>query len=123
MLEHGVVIARHHAIAVLILVLAGCHAAPSVMRYATQGRAAITRAQCGSCHVIPGVAEAIGNVGPPLTGMGRRTMIAGRLPNTPDNLARWLLDPQGVVPGNAMPATGLTPREARDAAAYLQTLQ
>ena len=55
--------------------------------------------------------------------MGRRIFIAGVLRNTPDNLAAWVLDPQRYVPGNAMPATGLTPQEAADVAAYVESLR
>ena len=50
-------------------------------------------------------------------------MIAGMLPNTPDNLVLWLQRPQSVVPGNGMPDMGLSPRQAHDIAAYLYTLQ
>jgi cytochrome c1 len=88
-----------------------------------QGAAIIQRVQCGACHEIPGIADAHGLVGPPLTVFGRRTMVAGMLPNTPDALVRWLRDPQGVTPGNAMPDTDLTDRQARDVAAYLYTLR
>jgi cytochrome c2 len=45
------------------------------------------------------------------------------LRNTPSNLTRWLRDPQGVVPGNAMPDMGITEDQARDMAAYLYTLR
>lgn len=88
-----------------------------------EGRTEVTRQQCGACHEIPGVQQASGLVGPPLEHFGRRTMIAGLLPNTPDNLVRWLRNPQAITPGNAMPDVGLTDRQARDIAAYLDTLQ
>jgi cytochrome c len=88
-----------------------------------RGLAVINQAQCGACHVIPGVPDAHGLVGPPLTQFGQRTMVAGLLPNTPDNLIHWLRDPQSVTPGNAMPSSGWTEAQARDAAAYLYTLR
>ena len=78
---------------------------------------------CGSCHTIPGVGEADGTVGPPLSGLGSRLYIAGVLENTPDNLCRWIAQPQEVQPGNAMPDTGVTQQQARDMAAYLYTLR
>lgn len=78
---------------------------------------------CVACHTVPGVSGANGNVGPPLTRFGTRTYIAGVLRNSPSNLMRWIRDPQGVVPGNAMPNMGVTDAEARDIAAYLYTLQ
>ena len=78
---------------------------------------------CGSCHSIPGIREARGRIGPPLDNIGERTIIAGLLPNTPDNLMTWLKVPQSVVPGNAMPNMELNDHDARDVAAYLYTLR
>jgi cytochrome c1 len=72
---------------------------------------------------VPGVPGADGQVGPPLTGMGKRTMIAGMLPNTPDNMMTWLRTPQSVVPGNAMPNTEMDEHDAQDVAAYLDSLR
>jgi cytochrome c len=78
---------------------------------------------CGSCHVIPGVQSANGLVGPPLTSFGRRTFIAGQVPNTGPNLQQWIVDPQSIEPGTAMPDLGVSPLDARDIAAYLFTLE
>ena len=77
---------------------------------------------CGSCHVIPGIRDADGTVGPPLTDFSDRGYIAGELPNNGDNLIRWIMDPRDVEPGTAMPDLGLTESQARDVAAYLFTL-
>jgi putative membrane protein len=77
---------------------------------------------CGYCHTIPGIANARGRVGPPLTGFGDRLYVAGMLPNTRDNLAAWIRDPQRIVPGNVMPVLGVDQDEARDIAAYLHSL-
>lgn len=88
-----------------------------------RGATVIGQVQCGACHEIPGIPDAHGLVGPPLEHFGRRTMVAGVLPNTPDALEHWLVDPQGVTPGNGMPATGLNDQQARDVAAYLYTLR
>ncbi len=90
---------------------------------AYQGKKVIEEKGCGSCHTIPGIYTARGVVGPPLFFFSRRTMIAGELPNTPDNLVRWIKDPKLVEPGTAMPDLGLTDSEARDVAAYLYTLR
>jgi cytochrome c len=73
--------------------------------------------------VIPGIRGANNHVGPPLTGWAERRYIAGRLPNEPDHLITFLVNPQYVKPGSAMPATGISPQEARDVAAYLYTLR
>ena len=78
---------------------------------------------CGSCHVVPGIVDANGLVGPPLDHMGRRQYVAGVLRNTPENLVHWIQHPQQVVPGNAMPEMGISEEEARQMAAYLYTLQ
>jgi cytochrome c len=78
---------------------------------------------CGSCHTIPGIEGADAVVGPPLTDMGRREYIAGNLPNRPAHMIRWLVDPQAVEPGTAMPTLGLSEAQARHMAAYLFTLR
>ena len=88
-----------------------------------RGAAAISTLGCGACHVIPGVREADGTVGPPLTDWAARGFIAGRLPNTGPNLIRWIMDPQAVEPGTAMPDLGVSEDVARDIAAYLFTLE
>lgn len=77
---------------------------------------------CTACHTIPGIPEANALVGPPLTGWARRVYIAGSLPNTPDNLIRWIQDPQAIEPGTAMPNLGVTEQVARDMGAYLYSL-
>ena len=84
-----------------------------------RGRALFANAGCGGCHQLNGVPQAHGQVGPDLDGVAARAVIAGRLANNPDNLARWIADPQAVSPGTAMPRLGLTPRQARDIAAFL----
>lgn len=87
-----------------------------------RGRALIALTGCGACHVIPGVDGAAGAVGPSLAGIAMRHLIAGDLPNTPDQLAAWIRVPQTIKPGDAMPDLGLNPRDAADIAAYLGTL-
>jgi cytochrome c2 len=90
---------------------------------ASRGSQRIEQFGCAACHDIPGVKNAEGNVGPPLTRIGDRTYIAGMLRNTPANLVRWIREPQAVVPGNAMPNMGISEADARDIAAYLYTLR
>ena len=87
------------------------------------GKRAIGTYGCGACHEIPGITGARGLVGPSLDRMGRRIYIAGLLRNTPENMVTWLLDPQKIVPGNAMPVVGLTEEQARNVTAYLYTLK
>jgi cytochrome c len=83
------------------------------------GRRLIANFGCGSCHSIPGVPGADAMAAPPLNDFYQRMVIAGRLPNTADNLASWIQNPQGIDPETAMPNLGVTPLQARDIAAYL----
>jgi cytochrome c len=88
-----------------------------------RGEAAISRYGCSTCHVIPGIKGADALVGPPLTKMGSRSYVAGVLPNTPDNMIRWLENPPAVDHLTAMPNLGVTDQDARDMASYLYTLR
>ncbi|HYZ48734.1 MAG TPA: c-type cytochrome [Sphingomonas sp.] len=77
---------------------------------------------CGGCHTIPRVPQAAGQVGPPLTGVGARVYLAGRLENRPENLVAWIQHPRAVDPQTVMPELGVTEAQARDIAAYLYTI-
>lgn len=88
-----------------------------------RGAQAIQRNGCHSCHRIPGIAGATSYVGPPLNGWSERQYIAGNLQNRPDNLIAWIMNPQSIEPGTAMPDMDIDEQEARDIAAYLYTLQ
>ncbi|MBT2325676.1 c-type cytochrome [Variovorax paradoxus] len=87
-----------------------------------RGEKALHQYACNACHTIPGITGSSPNVGPPLAGVARRAMIGGKLPNTPDNMVRWLRRTHEVDPQTAMPELGVTERDARDIAAYLSTL-
>jgi cytochrome c1 len=89
----------------------------------TSGHALISEYGCGACHIIPGVANAKGEVGPSLGEFASRSYIAGRVPNTTDVLVQWLENPQAVDPQTAMPNLGLSSQEARHIAAYLYALE
>ena len=90
---------------------------------ADRGKAVIAIYGCGKCHTIPGIRGANGVVGPPLASVALRTYIAGNFPNTPDTLAHWIMSPQTMKPKTAMPSLGLSEPQARDVAAYLETLR
>ncbi len=79
---------------------------------------------CMGCHTVAGT-EAQGKVGPDLTHVGSRGIIAGgMLENTPENLARWLRNPQAVKPGNKMVLPRqLTDQEIQALVAYLTSLK
>jgi mono/diheme cytochrome c family protein len=94
-------------------------AAPDLER----GRRALHQHACHACHRIPGVTGPDVHVGPPLDGIGSRTLVAGKLAGTPENLALWIARTHQVKPGTAMPQMGVDERDARDMAAYLATLK
>ncbi len=77
---------------------------------------------CGSCHEIPGLPEATGQVAPPLHRIARRAYITGSVPNTPANLMHWIREPQKVDARTIMPDMGIPEQHGRDIAAFLYTL-
>ena len=87
--------------------------------HAEHGRVLFAAKGCGGCHSLSGMAQASGLVGPPLDGVAQRAMIAGKLENNADNLARWIRVPQQIDPGNAMPILPMTEQDSRDLAAFL----
>ncbi|WP_176737025.1 c-type cytochrome [Oligoflexus tunisiensis] len=91
----------------------------SLVGNSQQGRVALEQYGCGSCHIIPGVREAHGRVGPSLARVDEQIYLAGHLPNDPENLMRWIMDPQSVDPKTLMPDLNVSRSEAEDMAAYL----
>ena len=87
----------------------------------SRGEAMFIQYGCGSCHALKNVRNATGTVGPPLDGVALRTIIGGHLSNTPENMERWIREPQQVSPGTAMPDLGVGEGDARDIAAFLYT--
>jgi cytochrome c oxidase subunit 2 len=98
-------------------------AKPPTTVLAQQGERVFLNGSCSSCHAIRGT-SARGYVGPDLTHLASRTMLAGlTIPNTPDYLARWISDSQHYKPGNQMPNFPLPPKQLRALVAYLETLK
>ncbi len=116
------------SLGVIVLYFAGApaHEHPTPYAYApgdaAAGQVALSRMGCGACHAITGVRVPGGRVGPPLSQLPYQQFVAGRLPNTPENAVRFIIDPQGVSPGSAMPNLGVVDVEARNMVAYLATL-
>lgn len=81
--------------------------------------ALLRRYGCGGCHTISALSGADGKVAAPLDAFAQRVFIGGIARNSPENLERWIVSPQSLSPRSAMPATGITPDEARDVAAFL----
>jgi cytochrome c2 len=117
------------ALTLFIAVAAGCgrgverEAAALTMGSPARGKDAINRHGCATCHQIPGIGGTQGLVGPPLKGIANRSYVAGTLVNAPENMTRWIQNPQAVDQKTAMPNLGLSEAEARDVAAYLYTLR
>lgn len=89
---------------------------------AAAGQEIFMTGQCIACHAIDGTI-AQGVLGPNLTHFGSRRSIAGlTLENTPENLARWLTDPQMVKPLNKMVITQLSQEEVDALVQYLSNL-
>ena len=90
---------------------------------AMQGEAAFLTAGCAGCHAIVGT-NARGVLGPNLTHIGsRQTIGANLLANNPENMARWLADPQALKPGNLMPNLRLDSTTIGQLVAYLESLK
>jgi cytochrome c oxidase subunit 2 len=88
-----------------------------------RGRELFMTARCASCHTINGT-EAHGQVAPDLTHVAsRRTLGAGTLPNSRQQLAQWVRDPQHSKPGNQMPPNPLPSDDIDILLAYLDTLR
>ena len=77
------------------------------------------------------MAGAVGVQGPDLTHVGARTTLAGSwLDNTPEQMQRWIHNPEAVKPGNKMWVNGylannikLTPDDEVALVAFLQSLK
>ncbi|MBP9897666.1 MAG: cytochrome c oxidase subunit II [Gemmatimonadales bacterium] len=79
---------------------------------------------CIGCHSLNSVGAPKGMIGPNLGGIGVRKMIAGGwLPNTDENLHRWIKTPQLVKTGVLMQVPEMTDAEVDALVAYLRTKQ
>jgi len=89
---------------------------------AADGAEVFANSPCTSCHRIDGVSK--GYIGPDLSHFGARTTLAaGIMPNTPDNVAKWVTDPETLKPGVLMPKLGLSGKQLDDLVAYLESLK
>jgi cytochrome c oxidase cbb3-type subunit 3 len=88
-----------------------------------RGREVFLQGPCAICHTIRGT-QALATIGPDLTHIASRTMIAGGLlENTRGNLAGWILNPQNLKPGTKMPPTLLEAEELHPLLDYLESLK
>jgi cytochrome c oxidase subunit 2 len=96
-------------------------ASPPSTAQAAKGAGVFMEKNCVNCHSIKGFAT--GHVGPDLTHVAsRETLAAGTLSNTPENLSRWLKNPQAVKDCN-MPDIGLSDEQVGYLVAYLGGLK
>jgi cytochrome c oxidase subunit 2 len=102
--------------------LAGPAAIAPADLLASDGAKVFANSPCTTCHMIKGISK--GYIGPDLTHFaGRTTLAAGVLKNTPENIAKWIANPQQTKPGANMPAL-LLPGPKMDAlVAYLESLK
>jgi cytochrome c oxidase subunit II len=78
--------------------------------------------KCGDCHAVsPSDTRSL--IGPPLTHVASRMRLGGDLPNTPENMALWVNEPQSVKPGNRMPDQHLSAPEVQALTAYMESLR
>ncbi|MFL6275865.1 MAG: c-type cytochrome [Blastocatellia bacterium] len=117
-------------VVLMALLLAACEESETIKRAAEltggdpeRGRAKIQYYGCGACHTIPGVDGAQALVGPELTHFASRVYVAGVLPNSPENVVRWIRNPKQVDQLTAMPNLDVSEADARDIAGYLYTLK
>ncbi|HET9651595.1 MAG TPA: c-type cytochrome, partial [Usitatibacter sp.] len=90
---------------------------------AKHGRDLFLSGSCMLCHAVQGT-TASARKAPDLTHVAsRERLAAGRIPNTPQQLAAWITDPQKIKPGVNMPAHRLPPEDLQALVAYLETLK
>jgi cytochrome c oxidase subunit II len=89
---------------------------------ATEGQTVFMKNACINCHTIKGTV-ATGRFGPDLTHLASRDTIAsGPIQNTPDNLRKWVQDPNSMKPGSLMPSMHLDDHDLDVITAYLSQL-
>ncbi|HET7743346.1 MAG TPA: cytochrome c oxidase subunit II [Gaiellaceae bacterium] len=88
-----------------------------------RGQQVFLGSSCVYCHRIAGT-NASGTIGPDLTHLAsRRALGAATIPNSRGYLAGWILDPQHLKPGIAMPGTAMNGQELQDLLDYLESLR
>jgi cytochrome c oxidase subunit II len=89
---------------------------------AAEGQTVFMHNACMNCHTVAGTA-ANGRFGPDLTHLASRdTSASGAIPNTPENLRKWIADPNSMKPGSSMPPMHLNDHDLDVITAYLTEL-
>jgi cytochrome c oxidase subunit 2 len=90
---------------------------------AAAGKHTFETTACINCHAINGTI-ANGRFGPDLTHLMRRTtIVAGAAENTPENLRRWIQNPDAIKPGSLMPAMKLSDSDLDAVVNYMESLR
>ena len=98
-------------------------APPPSSENAQKGLALFQQMSCVNCHAIKGTTPSA-TFGPDLTHFASRKQLgAGIAENTPDNLRRWLRNPQQVKVGAKMPNFKFTEEQVTQLADYIETLK
>jgi len=88
-----------------------------------RGQQVFLTSTCVMCHAINGT-TAGSNVGPNLTHVGSRNMLAAAtLVNTREHMAQWITDPQSFKVGTKMPQNNLSDADLQAVVDYLQSLK
>lgn len=97
--------------------------APAPDTALAQEGAEIFEQSCISCHAVDAT-DTKTMAGPNLANFGERNKIAAAiLPNTKEDLKKWLQEPEVVKPGNLMPNLGINDEQADALVEYLHGLK
>jgi cytochrome c oxidase subunit II len=98
-------------------------APPATTSELLHGEQVFLSQSCVACHTVRGT-SAHGTDGPDLTDFGDRLTIgAGAVPNTTGYLGGWIVDSQGIKPGNKMPPIQLPAQDLQDLIAWLESMR
>jgi cytochrome c oxidase subunit 2 len=88
-----------------------------------EGKQVFEKNACMNCHAVQGTV-AKGKFGPDLTHVASRDTIgSGAIENTPENLRKWIADPNTMKPGALMPAMRLNDHDLDAVTKYMTTLR
>lgn len=90
---------------------------------AAEGQKVFMHNACINCHAVTGT-PATGRYGPDLTHFASRdTLASGAIENNPENLRKWINDPNSMKPGSLMPAMHLNDHDLGVVTTYLSRLK
>ncbi|MFA9431602.1 cytochrome c family protein [Egicoccus sp. AB-alg2] len=109
------------AVVGVVGLLQGCDDGGQPVAFADveHGREQFVGYGCGACHQVDGIRQARGRVGPDLSDLPDQRIVAGQLPNTPEQVSAFIQNPQEYAPGTGMPNLGVTPEDAEAITAFL----